>query len=239
MTKSKGFLYVASTDYRYYKAAIYSIESLKDYWPEANVTIVTHEDWVDKRCRDCADVILTDGVPNHHRAKLWALNKTPYDVTAYMDCDTEIIHEDIEYIFDELDEDSDMAMGIIRSYAVAITKVSDGEFTWHCGVFLYRSNSHTLDLLYDWWNKYIEWNREWPFDEEVYPKKQLAKWDTFTFWWLTEKGKYKDLVKINTLDVRFNFISSYRTDELDAAMVVYHKPLPCDTPKSKNQWKTI
>jgi|TARA_R110002167_G_scaffold20450_1_gene75001 hypothetical protein len=114
--QNNGFLYVGSLTKPYYDAAVMSAESIKDYWPEAKCMLFTHEDWVQER-RDSRifDKIVT-GVPAHCRAKLWALEKTIFDKTCYMDADTYCEHEDIKYIFDDLPDEYDMAMTTNRPY---------------------------------------------------------------------------------------------------------------------------
>jgi hypothetical protein len=41
-----GFLYVASQSAAFYKAAVNSAISLRDNYPEANITLFTHADFV-------------------------------------------------------------------------------------------------------------------------------------------------------------------------------------------------
>jgi len=222
-----GFLYVATYDYKFYRAALYSIESLKDYYPDAKVCLFTHDEWVNNRTKSLCDYIVTESVPRHDRAKLWALDKTPFDVTTYMDSDTEVVHEDIKNIFDEI-TDKDMAFGPIFPYAVKTTDFPAGKFTLHCGLFLYKNNKNTRSLMWDWWLSFLRFNdqKEWPFDENFYPF-EIAKWDTFGLWWLLNKTYYKDIITYRVMPVRFNFIHTYRYEELDGdEIVVWHEPLP-------------
>jgi len=86
---SKGFMFVASFSKPYFDAAIQAADSIKDYWPEAKIALYTHEEWWDEKYRNIFDHVHL-GVPVHVRAKLWALSKTPYDLTAYIDADTEV-----------------------------------------------------------------------------------------------------------------------------------------------------
>lgn len=113
---NNGFLYVGSLTKPYYDAAVMSAESIKDYWPEAKITLFTHEPWVNER-RDSKifDRIVTN-IPVHCRAKLWALDQTTYDKTVYMDADTYCESEDVRTIFDELPDDHDMVMTCNRPY---------------------------------------------------------------------------------------------------------------------------
>src|SRR6056300_444358 len=106
--QTKGFLIVASKQKGFYRYSKYLAESIKDFWPEANITFFTHEEWVQSEDYDLFDNIITEGIPDHIRAKLWALNKTPYDITAYLDADMICEHEDIKNIFDELPEELDL-----------------------------------------------------------------------------------------------------------------------------------
>ena len=112
---NNGFLYVGSLSKVYYDAAVMSGESIKDYWPEANLTLFTHKRWVDDRAIRVFQNVVTD-VPVHCRAKLWALDQTPYNKTVYMDADTYCESEKIQDIFEELPDDYDMVMTENRPY---------------------------------------------------------------------------------------------------------------------------
>ena len=65
---------------------------------------MTEERFIDARGEDVADdIIFCD---DHYRAKLWGMDKSPYDITMYID-DMEVEHEDIVNVWDEL-KDHDM-----------------------------------------------------------------------------------------------------------------------------------
>ena len=99
--QNNGFMYAATCKEPYLQSAIYSAESLKDYYNDANITIYTEERW--RYIAENAGVfdnIITD-CPYNIRTKLFMLSKTPYQKTFYIDADTEIMHEDIKYIFNE------------------------------------------------------------------------------------------------------------------------------------------
>jgi hypothetical protein len=100
---NNGFVYVASKSKEFIVAARYSASSLKDHWPDCNVTLFTHKEWVCEEDKSLFDNIITKDVPYHVRAKLWALDKTPYKLTCYIDCDTWVEHDDVQYIFDQYD----------------------------------------------------------------------------------------------------------------------------------------
>lgn len=225
--ENNGFVYVASLRRGYYRAAKNSALSLLDYWPEAKITLFTHSEWVEPEDYDIFENIITDGVPYHKRAKLWALDKTPYDLTVYMDCDTEVQHDDIQKIFDQIPEDIDVIFTANRPYNAALTKLSDTEeMTEHCGLFVYRNNSHTLKLMGAWWGEYCRQN-EPEYDRQHYPADAM-QWDTFTMWRLltygntgVKTGRFPDP------DARWNFVIGYKEEELQGQeIVIYHYTLP-------------
>jgi hypothetical protein len=225
--QNNGFVYVASLRRGYYRAAKNSALSLLDYWPEAKITLFTHAEWVEEGDYEIFDNIITDGVPYHKRAKLWALDKTPYDLTVYMDCDTEVQHEDIQKIFEQIPGDVDVLFTANRPYNAALTKLSETEeMTEHCGLFLYRNNSQTLKLMSAWWGEYCKQN-EPGYDRKHYPKDAM-QWDTFTMWRLltygdmgVKTGRFPDP------DARWNFVIGYKQEELQGQeIVIYHYTLP-------------
>jgi hypothetical protein len=223
----KGFLYVASLRRGYYLAAKNSALSLLDYFPEAKITLFTHEEWVEDEDYEIFENIITDGVPRHHRAKLWALDKTPYDITAYLDCDTEIVHEDITTIFDQIPKNVDIIFTANRPYNAAITKLSNTEeMTEHCGLFVYRHNPKTINLMSAWWGEYLK-QQEPGYDHEHYPKEAL-EWDTFTMWRLLTYGNMG--VKTGRFpdpDARWNFVIGYKEEELKGQpKIIHHYTLP-------------
>jgi hypothetical protein len=225
--QNNGFVYVASLRRGYYRAAKNSALSLLDYWPEAKITLFTHAEWIEPGDEEIFENIITDGVPYHKRAKLWALDKTPYDLTVYMDCDTEVQHDDILKIFDQIPDDIDVIFTANRPYNAALTKLSDTEeMTEHCGLFVYRNNSQTLKLMGAWWGEYCKQN-EPSYDRQHYPKEAL-QWDTFTMWRLltygdmgVKTGRFPDP------DARWNFVIGYKQEELQGQeIVIYHYTLP-------------
>ena len=225
--QNNGFVYVASLRRGYYRAAKNSALSLLDFWPEAKITLFTHAEWVEEGDYEIFENIITDGVPYHKRAKLWALDKTPYNLTVYMDCDTEVQHEDIQKIFEQISDDEDVIFTANRPYNAALTKLSDTEeMTEHCGLFLYRNNPQTLRLMSAWWGEYCKQN-EPGYDRKHYPKDAM-QWDTFTMWRLltygdmgVKNGRFPDP------DARWNFVIGYKEEELKVQeIVIYHYTLP-------------
>jgi hypothetical protein len=225
--QNNGFVYVASLRRGYYRAAKNSALSLLDYYPDAKITLFTHAEWVEDGDYDIFETIITEDVPRHKRAKLWALNKTPYDLTVYMDCDTEVHHEDIQKIFDQIPEDKDIIFTANRPYNAALTKLSETEeMTEHCGLFVYRSNEQTLNLMWQWWLQYLAQNQP-DYDMGKYPKSAV-QWDTFTMWKLLTYGNMGVRVgRFPDPDARWNFVSGYKQQELQGQeMLIYHYTLP-------------
>ena len=189
--KNNGFIYVASKHKKFIKAARYSATSLKDFWPDSNITLFTHEKWVRNEDKALFNNIITQDVPDHIRAKLWALNKTPYDLTCYIDCDTWIESEEIQNIFEQYDFKSDITITKSRHYAASIDPTfKGGELNDHCGLFLYNNKPHTLEFMKQWWLLYCKQHSgEWKWDTDIYPE-YLRPWDMWTYLWLQNKTKY-------------------------------------------------
>ncbi len=224
-----GFLYVASLKNKFLRAARYSANSLRDYWPEANITLFTHKEWVKDSDYNIFNNIITKGVPYHHRAKLWALDKTLYELTCYIDCDTFIQHEDIKNIFNEHVNNYDITITKARDYAASIkSKFNGNELTDHCGLFIYNNKEHTLKFMNEWWELYCKQHSgEWKWDTKLYPE-YLRPWDMWTYWWLQNMTKYK--IKRNYFsdpDARWNFVYVYKDEELKGKdAVIIHQPVP-------------
>ena len=229
MTISKGFLYVASLNHIFIQAARYSANSLKDYWPEAHITLFTHKEWLVEDDYELFDNIITKDVPYHVRAKLWALDKTPYDLTCYIDCDTQVEHDDIQYIFDQHDPESNISMTKARDYAASVSaKFPGGHLIDHCGLFTYNNRPDTLRFMNEWWNQYLVQTKPgWDFDTSLYPL-YLKPWDMFTFWWLQNKTEFK--IKRSYFpdpDARWNCVMVYKEEELqNTPVVITHRPVP-------------
>ena len=223
--QNNGYLYVATVKKAYYDAAVSSARSLLDFYPEAKITLFTHDEWVDDEAREIFEHIFTDDVPVHIRAKLWALSKSPYDLTLYLDCDTLIEHEDISEVFDMLG-DNDILFTRNRSYNSKITKLADGqEMIYHCGLFVYRTST-TKQLMDSWYDWYLE-QRTPSWDPTPYPE-EVRPWDTFTMWNLLTNGNFD--VKVGEFpspDARWNYVIGYRDDELQGTeRVVFHYTIP-------------
>jgi hypothetical protein len=223
--KNNGFLIVASVNNAYYRSAINLADSILDFYPEAKITLFTHPELFEEKHRHLFDVVDLSA-PIHKRAKLFALPKTKYDITAYVDADCEVQSEEISEIFDQLGN-NDIMLTKIRKYAAADTRISETEeLIWHCGVFLYNNKKKTLQMMQDWWTEYdYQITADpWPWPEH---SKAMAPWDQYTFYRLYTSKKYKS-VKIDVFpgeDARWNFVSIYNKSETTNHPVIYHYTL--------------
>ena len=229
---TKGYLLVASNDPIYYSWACNLMGGIKDYYPEAQICLVTEERFIDSRADDADHIIFCDG---HYRAKLWGMSQTPFDITFYIDADMEIIGPGIENVFDELGDNDMMFTGLPRDrwYVFMDTEFPGGTFTLCGAVCLYRKTDRTIAFMKDWYEYYVEQyaRRWWPlnskgeFDYELYPDR-LRGWDQFTLFYLLDvDDRYKDLkVAIFEEDLRWNYWSTLdRTrNPMPEGTVLYH-----------------
>ncbi len=223
---SKGFLLVASLSAGYYQAAIKCAISLKDYYPDARITLFTHEAFFQEKHRYLFENIKL-GIPVHSRAKLWCLDKTPYDITVYLDCDTEIWHEDITKIFDQID-DNDILITKIREYAGKGTFINqDEKMIYHCGVFMYRKSEKIINFMNDWWKNYLYQISTYPWPWKEYDEK-MRPWDQFAFWKLLKEDTSGIKIGIFPDDARWNFVETYNENETKNPIVVYHYMIPSE-----------
>jgi len=217
-TPSKGFVIVASRNSNFYTYAVNLMESIKDFYPEALITLVTEERFIDERADEADQIIFCD---NHYRAKLWGMSQSPYDITMYVDADMDCEHEDIAKVWDELG-DNDMVFHELtpereKYYAIREFRYGGGieKFTLCGGVCLYRSgNPLVREFMEDWFEMFNkQHNNMWM--PEGFEKQQwdrdLKHFDQTTLWWLTEKEeKYKDLkIGIFRDDIRWNYFTQY------------------------------
>jgi|TARA_B100000085_G_scaffold275805_1_gene294133 hypothetical protein len=222
-----GFVIVASMFEAFYKAAIELAESIKLFYPEAHITVFTsHEEWIKPTDWNHADWIVHWEVPNHIRAKLWALSQTPYKgKTVYFDADMVCESEEIENIFDQLPDDLDLIFTKIRPYNAKVTKLTNTEeMTAHCGMFIYRNNPQTLALMDSWYGEFL-YQQDPKNDIGNYPE-DCRKWDTFTMWKLLNNSEH-GVKWAEDLHCKWNFVNGYTEDELgDEERVMYHYTIP-------------
>jgi hypothetical protein len=241
MEESRGYLYVATLSRAYYQAMVGSIQSLKDEIPHAQVAVFTHEDWIEDEHRPLFDHLYTP-VPVHCRTKLWALDKTPFDLTMYVDADSYVVSPELEEPFGFMEPDVDLLMTENRPYNSKVVYFTEDniegpgipsrelehyvnsdielirqgkghKFRWHCGMFVYRKNEKTQKLWSEWLRIYRKHN-ETQNGHLPYPKS-LTYWDTFAFWRALHDNP--DLgINVQRLpnDAKYNFVTGYKTTEL-------------------------
>lgn len=235
MNIPNGFLIVASKRVEYVVAANFCAASIKDHYPDSHITLFTPEKYKSFVDGDYFDLVTTDGVPNDVRTKLYALSKTPYtNLTVYVDADMECWHEDVQTIWNEMPEDTDVLITKIRPYNGKIAKWSNGEMIHHCGFFMYRNKEHVLKFMERWWEDYQKQVKEpWPYKEEEHPIA-LQPWDQFAFWKLLNIDKFPLKVSFFNDDAKWNFVNGYYNSETKNPIIFYHHTIP-----SKQQFVEI
>jgi len=235
MAKSKGYLVVASGTRFYYVSALNCISSIKDFYPEANCTLVTEERFIDDGAHIADNIIYCN---DHRRAKIWGMTQTPYDQTFYIDADCEIMHEDIATVFDKFDGNDVLYTYLPeeRSYCYAELHFPGGKFEYCGGTCLYdTTNPLVKDYMKDWYELTVEQyaGRWWPTKENGEPDyynypETLSRWDQFSLWWLINKdekycnGKLKVGRLDGTEDARWNRFSKYVENHCEGEPVVWH-----------------
>lgn len=222
-----GFIYIASRNRLYYELGILSCESLKAYSPKTHVTLFTHENFVDDRCK-IFDRVIT-GIPIHSRAKMWCMARTPYKGrTVYNDCDSLITHKDVGKIFDQL-SDCDIFTGSNVTYTV-------GDINWayidrartilpayHGSLIGYYNTPLNLDFMQTWFDEYVkQTTTPWPYSKIYH--KDWQQFDMFTLWRLASKkfdefDRFRKL-NIKILERRWNVTIQDIKQELSAPPVI-------------------
>ncbi len=228
---SKGYVIIASRNVFFYKSALYLIESIKDFYPDAKCCLVTEERFLDGYETIADDLLLCD---DHLRAKLDGMARSPYDLSFYIDADCEVVHEDIEHVFEELGEYDVMFTELTddRAYCFKEIHFPAGKMTLCGGVCLYdMSRPIVREFMRDWYDLTVkQYNKSWwPVDENGqydyanYPET-LSRWDQFSLWWLVNKEpKYKNLkVGIFDDDARWNYYSKYIKQHCVKPIVIRH-----------------
>jgi hypothetical protein len=226
---SKGFITVASNLKSFYSLACNLAESILDYMPDAKITLVTEEKFVDSRADLFDKIIYCD---DHIRAKMWGMLQSPYDITAYLDADMEIVHEDIANIFDEIEEtQSDiMFTGLLPENYYAYAQVYFDEqnkddfykLKLNGGLCVYDLRQPKVKEFLETWYELFkkqyagEWwpdiNEDGSHSYKLYDQG-LRRWDQFTLWYLTNIDSIKDEIKLTVFDDsnRWNWYSTLTT----------------------------
>lgn len=225
---NEGFVYVASLKSLYYELALVSAQSLKDRYPNSNITLFTHESFLDSRAYDIFDEIRV-GIPVFRRARMWCLSKTPYERTVHIDCDSIITHRDIKSIHSVLDTyNCDMMFGSNLAYTVSkkelvYADISMRSFVSHHGsICIYNKTDKTLEFHKRWYESYIEQlYNEWPYD---WANPIWKKFDMFTLWRMINNYnfEYTDLssIDIGILLRRWNTTWQDRKEDINGPPVI-------------------
>lgn len=222
---SKGFITVATNKRQFLISAINLCESILDHYPDAKVTLFTDQLFVDTENLSMFDNVIVPppdkdmNASAGPREKMWAMANTPYDQTLYLDADIEIVHEDIEHVFDRLNPDLDMCFVELKaetSKHFAMWEWGKGEIDHltHCGgVCLYRSsNSLVREFMLDWYKIHLDMRFGMNIPEECkYLPKDFLVWDQLTLWYLIwHHKKYKKLKwKYFEDNYRWNYYTSF------------------------------
>lgn len=205
---NSGFIYVASRQKIYYEMGIEAAKSLKDVYPEANVTLFTHDCYVDDRAEQVFDSVIT-GIPIHRRAKMWCMARTPYDQTFYTDVDSFFLHPDIKHVFNDLDDDIWMTENLLHTVSSEDLRYIDKENNhlpfFHGAVAWYKKSDANLEFMQTWWSEYVKQLIEpWPYEQY----SDIWKiWDMFTLWKMYSgviPGFEKFTGRVKLGDRRFN-----------------------------------
>lgn len=212
-----GFIYIASVSKFYYNMAVNSCETLKDFYPEAHVTLFTHEKFLDGQ-ESIFDNVVTN-IPIHTRAKMWGMMNSPYENTVYIDADTEIWSDHVKYMHDEL-KDCDVYFTKTPDYSpgritwLYVDKAQTKKLMWQGGMCAFNNTPLARDFVKTWYYEYLKQiSTPWPF-KDYNPEQQ--QWDMFTLWKILnheEFSRFKSL-HVKEVNAKYNFCINYLRDEL-------------------------
>jgi len=214
--QNNGFVIIATVHRKYVLSAANLADSIRDYWPEANITIYTTPDLLDGVDLSSADQVITDGVPSDRRAKLWALGKTPYDITAYLDADTVVVSPEIVNIFDQLGNDDIIFTKIRRYNSNPKGYLDHPEYVRHGGVFVYNNKPDTIAFMERWWDLWLN-TRSAEIFNKTYPEypDKMKEWDQFYLFYLATHTNHNLSLGFFENDARWNFVTGYLRSELN------------------------
>lgn len=206
---TKGFIYVASVDFMFYKMACMSALSLRDCYPDADITLFTHKEFVDDKSSVFNNIITN--IPFHKRAKMWCASNTPYEKTAYLDADTLVVDAEIKDIFDYI-ENHDLAFQKLNIGVAGKPSWEYGDkdqtqrFELHGGIYCFNKTSSTLDFFKTWFDEYHKQINFWG-EEHEHLNPDCKKWDMLTLWRLRYEDKFFQYKKIslNYLPNKYNY----------------------------------
>lgn len=215
---NNGFIYGVGGSPVYLKAAKMSAYSLRDYYPDAQITLCAPPRLIDDECKELFDNVISDQyTPDSIRTKLYALSKTPYDLTMYLDADTMVMSDEITTCFDQLG-DRDIIFTKIRPYnSNPNGLVLDADYQHHGGVFLY--NRKCIQMMSLWWDLWEKGNTTWDYDYD----RKFSKWDQFYLYYILKYTRHGLNVGFFNEDARWNFVAGYLKSELGGkAEIIRH-----------------
>lgn len=235
---NNGYVYVASMSRAFYKAAVQSADSLKDFYPDAKITLFTHPEFFEERDRKLFENVHLDA-PYHNRAKMDGMARTPYNKTLYIDADTEIRSEKIKDVFDILGKNDIMFTKIIPH--VSNTRRIDNlnNLEYHGGIILYNNKPHTIKLIEKWYELY-RYQQDTPWKDSIFSQydTRMRPWDQFTIWYLLFRDTKFSKVKHDFFPdggTSYNFIhllenvrDKNNKPYLELEQIIYHYTIPGD-----------
>ena len=229
-----GYVYIASLSKAYYKAAVNSAISLRDHYPEANITLFTHEVFLQDIDRNFFDNIITN-IPVHKRAKMWGMARTPYEKSLYLDSDTEIRSERIKDVFDILGNNDIMFTKIVPHVSNTRRIDDNNELEYHGGVILYNNKKPTIKLINEWYDLYAEQTLcDWKTSQFAQYDSRMKPWDQFTIWYLLNQKEHKKIKHdfFPNGGTEWNFIYLLEENKennapyKDLEQIIYHYTIP-------------
>lgn len=176
---NNGFVIVASSNKKFLHFAQFLALSLKDNI-DCSITLFTQDTWKDDPDNDIFDNII-GGAPSSPRAKLWALDKTPYDITCYLDADMVCYSENASSVFDLLG-DNDIVFGKIEERCAAKIwwKRKEGFSVPHGGMFVWKNNEKMKSFMKQWWENWKTHQIcKWRWGNK-YDYRSAKFWDQFS-----------------------------------------------------------
>jgi len=213
---NNGFVVVATIYKQYLTSAILLAESIRDYIPNAGITLYTTSDLVENVDVSVFSQVITENVPNDRRAKLWALSRTPYNITVYLDADTTVVSPEITTIFEQL-KSNDIIFTKIRPYnSNPKGYLDDPRYIHHGGVFVYRKTDKTISFMEQWWARWSTTRSASTF-KITYPDfpGKMKEWDQFYLFYIIHETNHGLQIGFFEDDARWNFVRGYLRSELN------------------------
>lgn len=172
--EDRGVLYIAFGE-NYIKEAIISAESVKLHSPNMHITIMADVEIPSPFVDSYIKII-----PEHIRAKVDYINKTPYSETIFLDSDTVVDH-DISELFGVLER---FDLGITHDYArkrenisMMIPEYEKIPYSFsevNPGVMVFNNNQLVQEFFADWKSLFYKYQDTWPYEQ---PTFRAALWD--------------------------------------------------------------